>query len=239
MSRVEKIGEATLYLGDALKILPTLGECADLVVTDPPYLLESGGNTTGEMQGKFAKDRYDNTGGIVACDIDWPDFMPMLYGSMRGDAHAYVMCNNRHVQYMLAEAEVSGFRFHNLLVWDKGNATPNRWFMKNCEFTGLFFKGKAKYVNDCGAKQLLYVPQEPYGDHPTPKPVMLMRHYIEQSTTPGQTVIDPFMGVGATGVAAVKTGRKFIGIELDEKHFDKACERISKAQVCEQESLFA
>jgi DNA modification methylase len=224
--RKETIGDATLYLANSIELLPSLGECADLVVTDPPYKLESGGNTTGEMKGKFAVGTYDNSGSIVACDIDWPDFMPLLFDALRGDAHAYVMANNRHVQAMLNAADDSGFRFHNLLVWDKGNATPNRWFMKNCEFTGFFFKGKAKYVNDCGAKQLLYVPQEPYGNHPTPKPVMLMRHYIEQSSKPGQVVLDPFMGVGSTGVAALRSGRKFIGVELDESFFDLACRRI-------------
>ena len=203
---------------------------ADLIVTDPPYKLESGGNTTGEMIGKFAVGTYDNSGSIVACDIDWPDFMPLLYASLAGDSHAYIMCNNRHVQAMLTEAENSGFRFHNLLVWDKGNATPNRWYMKNCEFTGFFFKGTAKYVNDCGAKQLLYVPQEPYGDHPTTKPTLLMRHYIEQSSQPGHVVLDPFMGSGATGVAAVRAGRKFIGIEKDAKYFDMCCKRIEAAQ---------
>lgn len=225
--REETIGNCKLYLGDAVEILPQIK--ADLVVTDPPYKLESGGNTTGEMQGKFAVGTYNNSGSIVACDIDWPDFMPLLYRSLSGDAHAYVMCNNRHVQAMLTEAEKAGFRFHNLLVWDKGNATPNRWYMKNCEFTGFFFKGKAKFVNDCGAKQLLYAPQEPHGDHPTPKPVMLMRHYIDQSSQKGQIVLDPFMGVGSTGVASVQAQRNFIGIEIDVGHFDTACRRIEHA----------
>lgn len=225
--RIEKIGHATLYHANALDVLPSIQ--ADLVVTDPPYELTSGGGVPSDgrrMSGKFNNEKYNNNGKIVACDIDWPDFMPLIYGALRGDSHAYVMCNNRHVGNMLAAAEGAGFRFHNLLVWDKGNATPNRWYMKNCEFTGFFFKGAAKYVNDCGARQLIYVPQEPYGDHPTPKPTTLMRHYIEQSSDAGHVVLDPFMGVGSTGVAAIRAGRKFIGIELDENYFDQACRRI-------------
>lgn len=222
----ETIGEATLYLGDAMEILPTLGECADLIVSDPPYELTSGGKS---KDWNVAKG-YDNSGAIVSCDIDWPDFMPLFYNALIGDSHAYVMCNNRHVQNMLNAAEQAGFRFHNLLVWDKGTATPNRWYMKNCEFTGFLYKGKAKFVNDCGAKQLIKVPQENYGTHPTTKPVALMQHYIEQSSKRGDVVLDPFMGSCSTGAAAIKSGRKFIGIEMEEKYFLDSCRRIHESQ---------
>lgn len=221
------IGNATLYHGDMREILPTLGECAHLVLTDPPYKLVSGGNTTGEMGGCFDKSEYDNSGSLVECDIDWPDFMPLLYKCLKSGNHAYVMANNRNVQAMLNEAEKAGYDFHNLLVWDKGTATPNRWYMKNLEFIGFFKKGLAKYINDCGAKQLVFVPNENYGGHPTVKPVSLMEHYIVQSTNAGEIVIDPFMGVGSTGLAAIRSGRKFIGIEKDKKWFDIATKRLT------------
>ena len=169
-----EIGPHVLYHGDMQEILPALGECADMLLSDPPYELTSGGGTPSNgrrMSGKFNPENYCNDGNIVACDIDWPDFMPLMYGALRRDAHAYVMCNNRHVSNCENAAMAAGFRFHNWLVWDKGNATPNRWYMKNLEFVGFFYKGRAKFINDCGSKQLIYVPQEPYGDHPTPKPV--------------------------------------------------------------------
>jgi len=229
----QNIGNATLYCGDCMEILPSLGMCADLLVTDPPYTLASGGGNPIEgrrMSGKFNPKNYVNDGNIVSCDIDWPDFIPLMYKSLKENTHAYIMCNNRHIKNMITSADDAGFKFHNLLVWDKGNATPNRWYMKNCEFTGFFYKGKAKFINDCGARQLLYIPQEPYKDHPTPKPVMLMKHYIEQSSSPEDTVIDPFMGVGSTGVAAKLSNRKFIGIELDKKYFDIACKRIENSE---------
>ena len=219
------IGDATLYCGDSMEILPTLGECADLIVTDPPYKLTSGGNVK-YADWHLAHD-YDNSGSIVECNIDWSDFMPHLYNCLRGDSHAYIMANNRHVQAMLTEAEKAEFRFHNLLIWDKGTATPNRWYMKNLEFIGFFYKGKAKFINDCGSKQLIQVAQENYGNHPTTKPVALMEYYIRNSSQVGDTVIDPFMGVGSTAIAALKSGRKFIGIELEQKYFDLACKRIT------------
>lgn len=218
-----------------MDILPTLPQ-VDLVCTDPPYLLTSGGNSTGQMGGKFSHGKYDNSGSIVQCDIDWTDFMPPCYNVLKPESHAYIMCNNRHVQNMLSSAEWSGFKFHNLLVWDKLTATPNRWYMKNCEFTGFFYKGKAKYINNMGDMQLIRCPQENYGTHPTTKPVALMRHYIENSTKAGDTVIDPFMGSGSTGVAAIESGRKFIGIELDEKYFNESCHILENCN--KQNQLF-
>jgi len=220
------IGDATLYCGDSMEIFPTLGECADLIVTDPPYKLVGGGNSD-SMGGSLSSLNYNNDGSLVTCNIDWSDFMKPLYNCLRGDSHAYIMANNRHVQAMLVEAEKAEFRFHNLLIWDKGTATPNRWYMKNLEFIGFFYKGKAKFINDCGSKQLIQVAQENYGNHPTTKPVALMEYYIRNSSQVGDTVIDPFMGVGSTAIAALKSGRKFIGIELEQKYFDLACKRIT------------
>ena len=198
------IGDCTLYQGDCLEIMPTLG-------------------------GKMKMSEYDNKGAIVICDVDWPDFMPLIFLSLKMGSHAYVMANNRHVQNLLNSAGDAGFRFHNLLVWNKGTATPNRWYMKNLEFTGLFRKGKAFSINDCGSTQLHKIPNILNASHPTEKPSELMAVYIGNSTQRGETVLDPFMGSGTTGVACAKLGRKFIGIELEPKYFDIACERIQKA----------
>ncbi len=227
MTKPVRIGDATLYLGDCLEILPTLGR-VDAVVTDPPYLLTYGG-CHGSLGGKLAEANYDNKGGIVECQIDWPDFMPAIFAALRDSAHAYIMANNRHVQNMLNSAEGAGLKFHNLLVWNKGTATPNRWYMKNCEFTGFFYKGRAFFINDCGDKQLHNVPNILNAGHPTEKPSELMAVYIGNSTQRAETVLDPFMGSGTTGVACAKLGRKFIGIEIEPKYFDIACKRIEAA----------
>lgn len=219
----ETIGDITIYCGDALEILPTIG-AVDCIVTDPPYRLTSGGKN-GEMGGCLDPENYNNDGGIVDCDIDWPDFMPLLYQILpRG--HAYIMANNRNVQAMLNAASSAGFDFHNLLVWDKITCTPNRWYAKNLEFTGFFYKGKAKHINDCSAKQLIRCPQVDQSAHPTEKPVALFEHYIENSTARGDLVCDPFAGSGTTGVAAVRTGRRAILIEKTTKWFDICCERV-------------
>src|SRR5665213_3307334 len=108
MMRCERTGKCTMYLGDALKILPSI-DGADLLVTDPPYKLTSGGNTTGEMGGCFDKENYDNSGSIVQCDIEWADFMGLMFAAMKDNTHAYIMANNRNVQPMINEAEKCGF----------------------------------------------------------------------------------------------------------------------------------
>lgn len=221
------IGDATLYHGDTMEILPTLGEIADLIVCDPPYKLTSGGaaphGSIAEWQ--LAED-YNNDGSLVECNVDWPDFMPLFYNSMRGDSHCYAMANNRHVQGMLNAAEKAEFRFHNLLTWDKGDCTPNRFYMKNTEFIGFFYKGKAKWINNMSSQQLIFCPQENYMKHPTSKPTLLMEYLIRNSSQEKETVLDPFMGVCSTGLAALRSGRKFIGIEISDKWFAASVRRI-------------
>lgn len=223
------IGNCTLYCGDIREVLPSLGECADLLFSDVPYKVASGGNNTSEMGGCFAKENYNNDGNIVDCDIEWHEFMPLLYNCLRGDAHAYVMSSYRHIGTMYSEADNAGFRLHNLLPWNKGTATPSKHYMRNTEYTGLFFKGKEKIINDCGSMANVYIPQENYGGHPTTKPVALAEYYIRNSSQPGQTIVDPFMGVCSAGVAAINLGLTFIGIDIKQEWFDKSCTRLEEA----------
>lgn len=228
------IGPHVLYHGDSMEILRHIANPVDLIVTDPPYKLTTGGgspSTPGarRMQGCFADGAYANDGNIVECDIDWTDFMPLCYGALKSPGHAYFMANNRHIANCENAATDAGFHLHNWLVWDKRTATPNRWYMKNLEFTGFFSKGPAFFINDCSSKQLISCPQVDVSDHPTEKPVSLMRHYIEMSSQRGQMVLDPFMGSGTTGVAAIQAGRTFIGIEKNEKFFNIAVQRVREA----------
>lgn len=228
MTEPVTIGRATLYQGDCRDILPMLGK-VDAVVTDHPYRLESGGKNTAIVGGKFSRDRYSNNGVIVPVDIEPSDFMPLL-AEVLPQGHAYFMVNNRHVSKTQNAAEAAGFKFHNLLVWDKRTATPNRWYMKNCEFTLFMFRGEGRLINDCGSRQLISCPNEINAQHETQKPVPLMEHYIGNSSKRGDIILDPFMGSGTTGVAAVQMGRDFIGIEREQKYFDIACKRIEEAQ---------
>lgn len=232
----------TIYQGNALDILPQLQ--ADCIVTDPPYLLTSGGNTdhASRIGGAFGKGKYNNNGKIVDCPHEWPEFMKPMYDALRSPGHAYFMANDKNQFEMQYEAMQAGFYFHNLLNWRKGTCTQNRWYMKDTEYIGFFGKGEAFAINNCGSKQSADIPQRdesgeylPAGEdgskdhHPTEKPVRLMRHYILNSTQKGESVLDPFMGSGTTGVAAIMEGRRFIGIEMNAKWFGVAQARLDKA----------
>lgn len=98
--------------------------------------------------------------------------------------------------------------------------------MKNCEFTGFFSKGKAFAINECGSKAMVYIPQVDQSDHPTEKPVLLMQYYLDNSTQSGELVMDPFMGSGTTAIAAIRSGRRFVGIEKSQRWFDVAVARV-------------
>lgn len=206
-------------------------ESIDLVITDPPYKLNK---TTGSMTSSSKTEKWQGMlkAGDKKANIDneilFSEWLPKVYKMLKKDAHMYVFVNDKNVQDMLNEAEKSGFFLHNILVWHKNNKTPNRWYMKDCEFILFFRKGKSFPINNLGDSQLMEFKNINGKDklHPTQKPVELIQKLILNSSKIGDTVLDPFLGSGSTGVACISTNRKFIGIELDDKYYHIAKERI-------------
>ncbi|GGA64751.1 DNA-methyltransferase [Pelagibacterium lentulum] len=228
--RKEVIGGCTLYLGDAMEILPSL-DPADLCVSDVPYALTTGGvsKSSKTMSGIFAAHNYANDGQLIMATVPFPEMMAAIYGALKSDADCYVMANDKNVHPLTDAALKAGFQFHNLLAWDKITPTPNRWYMKNLEFTLYLWKGRARTINNPSAKQLIRGGVSKITSHPTEKPVPVMAEYVGNSSQRGDVVLDPFMGSASTGVAAVQLGRNFTGIEIDPTFFDMACERIRAA----------
>ena len=138
------------------------------------------------------------------------------------------MSNDRNINELLNICEKVGFKLLNILVWGKSKHSPNRYYLKNCEFIVFLRKGKAKNINNMGTKQLLLINNVENKNHPSEKPIKLMKILIKNSTNEQDKVLDPFMGSGTTGVACKELNRNFIGIELDEKYFKIAKERIEK-----------
>ena len=163
-------------------------------------------------------------------DIKFSEFLPSLYRILKDDSHCYLMVNGRNLKELWQVANNCGFKYQNLLVWNKGNATPNKWYMNACEFILFLRKGKAKNINNLGSKTIITVPNVRNKMHPTEKPVELMSILVENSSNENDVVLDPFMGSGSTGVACLNTNRNFIGIELDKTYFDIAQNRINKIQ---------
>lgn len=182
------------------------------------------------MGGLFATDAYENDG-LLMDVVDWEELGGPFYRACEPDADAYIMANDKNLFRAGVAFEGAGWKFHNLLVWDKIRATRNRWYMKNLELTMYLWKGKAdaQGISDCGSKQSFALNAPKLTDHPTEKPVELVEHYIRNSTKVGDTVLDPMMGSGTAMVAAIQSGRACIGIEKDPKWFDVAQWRAAEA----------
>ena len=238
-----------LYNGDCLEIMKAIPDNSiDLVATDCPYKIVSGGcrkipkDGERETSGILTHRHKDNkrtdwvddvrTGKMFANnDIEFKDWLPDVYRVLKDKAHCYIMVNSRNLAELQKQAELAGFKFQNLLVWDKGNVTPNRYYMQGFECILMLRKGGAKNINNLGSSNILKVPNI-IGNktHPTEKPIDLMRILIENSTQPNEIVLDPFMGSGSTMIACLNTNRKGIGIELDKHYFDIASKRINEHQ---------
>ena len=214
------IGDATLYHGDCLEILPTLPK-VDAVVTDPPYGIGyESGHATDALWIAGKSIASDECTGARDRVIEWADGRPALaFGTWRAPR---------------PEAT------RQVLIWDKGGALGmgalDIPWKPDHEEIYVLGKGWAG-ARDCGSV-LRCPPVQSMAKngrvHPTEKPVRLMEMLIGKTAG---TVLDPFMGSGTTGVACANLGRKFIGIEIERKYFDIACERIAAAYA--QGRLFA
>ena len=107
------VGSATIYCGDALSILPEI-EAADVLVTDPPYRLTSGGNTdSGFMKaGAFARDAYNNDGGIVRVTCEFAEWLPVAVAALKADADLYMMANDKNLGALLSAVDAAGLGLH-------------------------------------------------------------------------------------------------------------------------------
>lgn len=250
-----------LFNDDCLKIMADLpDESIDLVVTDCPYHIVSGGCTNdavkigrsrkreahggcyvgdtnhvnlGGIFNEFDELRYTKDGKLFKHnEIKFSEWLPEVYRVLKPNSHCYIMINPRNLKDLQIEAEKVGFIFQNLIVWDKGNSLPNKYYLNSYELILMLRKGKAKNINNKGTKNILRVPNIIRNKkHPTEKPAELMQILIENSSREGEIVLDPFMGVGGVGVACMKSGRDFIGIEIDKKYFDIAIDQIVPAQL--------
>ena len=227
MPEIFTIGNCTLYLGDAMEILPSLPEKADLLVTDPPYKLTSGGRNAQVMAGIFSSDRYDNSGNLMTV-VPWKEMAPPIFAACKLDADAYVMANDKNIFKAHDAFLDAGWKLHNLLCWDKISPTRNRWYMKELEYCLYLWKGRAKTIRNPGSKQRHAVPRPKERFHDTEKPVEVMGRYILNSSDEGDLVLDPFAGSASTLVAAMRSGRRAVGVELDQRWFDMACERLHR-----------
>ena len=223
-----------LYQGDCLEVMDKLieeGVKVDCIVTDPPYRTISGGNKKGLSYKHKGSITEKNDGKIFKYnDIKIEYWLPKIYEILKENSHCYIMTNTLNLKNTLIETEKIGFKLHNLLVWEKQNATPNRWYMKNCEYILFLRKGIAKAINNMGSKTV-HKFKNPFGDklHPTEKSIDHMMFLIENSTKEDDIILDPFSGSGTTAVACENTNRKWICIEKEDKYCEISKKRLDNS----------
>lgn len=221
---------------DCLDIMRKLPDkCVDCCITDPPYRCISGGKNfhPGSCSGILTA----NDGKIFKHnDIAFSQWVPEVYRVLKDNHDFYCMTNTLNLFELHKVCSNSGFKLHNILVWEKSTATPNRWYMKNCEYTLYYYKGRAKSINNPGSKTVHHFSLHDTKIHPTEKPEQLFGFYIENSTQPGDLVLDPFCGSGTMAVACHNLKRRFICIEKDKDYWAASVERLRKIQ--EQGLLF-
>lgn len=223
-----------LYNEDCLAGLKRIdSESVDLVVTDPPYPITARGNH-GNSGGMLA-DKLSMKGKIFEDnDVKIEDWLPDIYRVLKDGTHAYIMVNNLNLTHYLQVIDKSQFHFIRLLVWDKRNKIMGTKYMGQVEFIIMLSKGTSRQINDCGVSDLLSIPikklkgKDGSNLHDTEKPVQLMETLIMESSNPGDTVLDPFVGIGVTLLAAIKSKRHYIGFEINEKYYNIAERRIKE-----------
>ncbi len=242
MSRVETIAEGvTLYLGDCLEILPTLAT-VDAVVTDPPYSISAPG--TGRWEQRYGRTRGDLD--FFPGDADWATMTAKVCEAVAASCvlledhgSIYVWCGHRQFGNIVAQLEDASFSTR-FMVWSKKHpvpAPPGAGWPSGAALCVYGYRpgrlwawrGSCPYSSNVFVADAFRFGQPDKTDHPTQMPVAVVRPLIEASSRRGDTILDPFMGSGTTGVAAVKLGREFIGIEIEPKYFDIACRRIDEA----------
>ena len=205
-----------LTRGDAVEWLRTLpSESIDLVVTDPPYeSLEKHraiGTTTRLKHSKASSNDWFE----IFPNARFPELFAEVFRVLKDDRHFYLFCDQETMFVAKPLAEAAGFKFWKFLVWDKQSIGMGYHYRARHECICFFEKGKRK-LNDLGIADIIQQ-KRVNGGYPAEKPPEVASVLITQSTLPGELVIDPFMGSGSSGLAAITNGRHFMGNDLCEE----------------------
>lgn len=201
------IGNARLYLGDCMDVLPTLGK-VDAVITDPPFGVGNFVQITGALRGRGAE---------IGKSVEWNESAPPP------EFFALIQSMSKH-------RIIWGANFFNCfedrggaIIWDKAQPMPN---FSKADIASCTHFQKTEIVRIPWTN--FTVTHEAETDHPCERPVRLYEWCIDYLPAIA-TVLDPYLGSGSCGVAAIRRGKSFIGIEREPKYFEIACKRIEAA----------
>ena len=213
-----------LYQGDCLEIMGGIKDkSVDLIVTDPPYLMNYQSNR------RKKEDRFDKIKNDKGNYMLIQDYLEECHRIMKDNTAIYCFCSWHNIDFFKNEFE-KHFKLKNILVWNKNNhgtgdlkgsyAPKHEFILFGHKGRTLLREKRIADVIDCpkiSSNKLT---------HPTEKPQDLLEIFIRQSSDVGSIIFDGFMGTGSCGIAAKKLNRNFIGIELDEKYFNIAKDRL-------------
>lgn len=220
--RTETIGDATLYLGDCRDVFDALPVSASMI-TDPPYGVGFTGKRT-KYTDNSGQDSYNDTEDNFRSVV-----LPAVMSGICRSHRSAIFTGTRRLHEYPTPQDIGG------IVCPNGGGRSSWGF--GC-FHPVLFYGRCPYLaGGAGARPTttvmyhpgMHVTGENDIDHPCPKPIAFMKWAVSRASVEGDTVLDPFMGSGTTGVACISLGRKFVGIEIDPGYFDVACHRIEAA----------
>ena len=213
-----------LMLGDCLERMKEIPDgSVDMILTDPPYGMNlNPQRITGKFHGKTIKND-DN--------LKWTDlFFNECFRVTGKDTASMFYCNHHCVAEFIISAKLAGYEVKNLIVWNKGHFGMGGNWRPLHELVLICTKGRfVTHSNNLRTIVEFKKIHHTKAVHPTEKPVDMLTHLISEPDYEPQTILDPFMGSGSTGVAAKNLNRNFIGIEMDEGYFNIAQDRIENA----------
>ena len=229
-----------LHNGDCFEVMDRIPEgTIDFILSDPPYELtqSQGGGLMGKDQGRVFMEQIHDAN--ISQGFEVNKFLNSCYHLFptAEKFNAVFFMSMKQLSKYIKWAELNELQ-HSVGVWHKTNPAPlcNNKYLGDIEYW-MYIKGKkAPILGSYATKGMVYTSAVNQKDkklfgHPTIKPVPLMDKFILNHTEEGQTILDPFMGSGTTGVACKKRKRNFIGIELEEKYFKTSQERINNTKM--------
>ena len=232
----------TLFLADSYKQINALiakGVKVDHIITDPPYNISKEHNFATMQHPRKGVDFGNWDHG----EFDLCSWIPKYAQLLNKNGSIIIFCSYRYISYLIntCESPEAGLEVKDILVWQKSNPMPrniNRRYVQDMEFALWAVKKGAKWTFNKPDNvpylrsifQSAIVSGKEKLGHPTQKSLKLMQDLVQIHTNPGDLILDPFMGSGSTGEAALRLGRRFMGIEQDEAFFKVAEQRLKEAK---------